>query len=46
MPQIATKFAPQPWRHTAESVPAALRASLKRMQIDKVRMPHSVCIKR
>ena len=35
-PQIATKFAPQPWRQTPESVPLACKASLKRLQQDKM----------
>lgn len=35
-PLIATKFAPQPWRFTAESVPLAARASLKRLQLQKM----------
>lgn len=30
-PQIATKFAPQPWRFTADSVALACRASLQRL---------------
>lgn len=33
--QIATKFAPYPWRLTADSVPAALKASLARLQLPK-----------
>lgn len=32
-PAVATKFAPQPWRQTADSVPTALKASLARMQV-------------
>jgi hypothetical protein len=35
-PLIATKYAPQPWRFTADTVPAACKASLKRLQLDKV----------
>lgn len=35
-PVIATKFPPLPWRLTAESLPIALKASLKRLQLDKV----------
>lgn len=35
-PIIATKFPPLPWRLTKDSVPIALRASLKRLQLDKV----------
>lgn len=35
-PLIATKYAPQPWRFTADSVPAACRASLKRLQLDQM----------
>jgi aryl-alcohol dehydrogenase-like predicted oxidoreductase len=37
-PAIATKFAPLPWRLTAASVPAACRASLKRLQLDKMEL--------
>eukprot|EP00199_Chlamydomonas_sp_CCMP681_P001956 CAMPEP_0119107180 /NCGR_PEP_ID=MMETSP1180-20130426/8975_1 /TAXON_ID=3052 ORGANISM="Chlamydomonas cf sp, Strain CCMP681" /NCGR_SAMPLE_ID=MMETSP1180 /ASSEMBLY_ACC=CAM_ASM_000741 /LENGTH=379 /DNA_ID=CAMNT_0007092633 /DNA_START=5 /DNA_END=1144 /DNA_ORIENTATION=+ len=33
--QVATKFAPQPWRLTADSVPNALKASLKRLGKDR-----------
>lgn len=35
---VATKFAPLPWRLTSESVPLALKASLKRMQRDKTEL--------
>lgn len=35
-PEIATKFAPQPWRHTPESVVDACKASLARLQLPKV----------
>ncbi|CAD7700092.1 unnamed protein product [Ostreobium quekettii] len=35
-PVIATKFAPYPWRLSAESVPIALKASLKRLQVDSI----------
>ena len=35
-PTIATKFPPLPWRVTKESVPIALKASLQRLQLDKV----------
>eukprot|EP00210_Caulerpa_lentillifera_P007002 g6696.t1 len=35
-PVVATKFPPLPWRLTKESVPIALKASLKRLQLDKV----------
>eukprot|EP00877_Chromochloris_zofingiensis_P004358 jgi/Chrzof1/13923/Cz08g18010.t1 len=35
-PIIATKYAPQPWRLTAGSVPKACKASLNRLQIDKL----------
>lgn len=35
-PLIATKYAPQPWRFTADSVPDACRASLKRLQLEKM----------
>ncbi len=36
--QVATKFAPLPWRLTADSVPAALKASLSRLQMSKVEL--------
>ena len=36
--QIATKFAPVPWRFTAESVSEALTASLKRLQLERVEL--------
>lgn len=36
--QVATKFAPLPWRQTAASVPAALKASLGRMQLSKIEL--------
>lgn len=32
-PVIATKFAPYPWRLSADSVPIALKASLQRLQV-------------
>jgi diketogulonate reductase-like aldo/keto reductase len=35
-PIIASKFAPQPWRFTADTVPAACKASLKRLQLEKM----------
>ena len=35
-PIIATKFPPLPWRLSKESVPIALKASLQRLQLDKV----------
>lgn len=35
-PAIATKFAPLPWRLSSKSVPIALKASLKRLQLDGV----------
>lgn len=35
-PIIATKYAPLPWRWTAESVPNALQNSLKRLQLSKL----------
>jgi len=35
-PLVATKFAPQPWRLGADSVPEACRASLKRLQLSKM----------
>ncbi|GBF94827.1 aldo keto reductase [Raphidocelis subcapitata] len=35
-PLIATKYAPQPWRFTADTVPTACRASLKRLQLEKM----------
>ena len=35
-PIIASKFAPQPWRLTAQSVPTACKASLKRLQLDRM----------
>ena len=34
--QIATKFAPLPWRFSAQSVSDALNDSLKRLQVEKV----------
>lgn len=34
-PQIATKFAPLPWRLTSDSVPIALKASLSRLGLSK-----------
>eukprot|EP00798_Chlamydomonas_sp_ICE-L_P025879 gene25879-11551_t len=36
VPLVATKYAPQPWRQQASCVPEALRASLTRLQQDKV----------
>jgi hypothetical protein len=36
--QVATKYAPQPWRLNAESVPIALKASLARLQLPKVEL--------
>ncbi|KIY94697.1 aldo/keto reductase [Monoraphidium neglectum] len=35
-PLIATKYAPQPWRLSAASVPDACRASLKRLQLEQM----------
>lgn len=35
-PTVATKFAPLPWRQTADSVPTALKASLQRLQMDSI----------
>jgi aryl-alcohol dehydrogenase-like predicted oxidoreductase len=34
--QVATKFAPLPWRFTPDSVVHACEASLKRLQMRKV----------
>jgi diketogulonate reductase-like aldo/keto reductase len=36
--QVATKFAPLPWRQTAASVPVALRESLARMRRQKTEL--------
>ena len=36
-PAIATKFAPLPWRLTREAVPQALRQSLDRLQMGRLR---------
>lgn len=35
-PIIATKYAPQPWRLTQGSVPAACKASLARLQLQQM----------
>ena len=35
-PVVATKFAPLPWRVTADSVVSAARASLGRLQMEKM----------
>lgn len=35
-PVISTKFAPLPWRQSADSVPMALEQSLRRLKVDKV----------
>eukprot|EP00775_Hariotina_reticulata_P010106 gene10106-10262_t len=35
-PTIATKYAPQPWRLTAQSVPVACKESLNRLQLKKL----------
>lgn len=35
-PIIATKYAPQPWRLTQGSVPAACKASLERLQLQQM----------
>lgn len=35
-PIVATKFAPLPWRLTADSVPLAAQASLRRLQMTKL----------
>ena len=35
-PIIATKYAPQPWRLTGASVPAACKASLSRLQLQQM----------
>lgn len=35
-PLVATKYAPQPWRLTADTVPAACRASLKRLRLQQM----------
>lgn len=35
-PIIATKYAPQPWRLTQGSVPAACKASLSRLQLQQM----------
>ena len=35
-PLIATKYAPQPWRFTADSVVGACRASLGRLKLDRM----------
>jgi len=35
-PLVASKFAPQPWRLSADAVPEACRASLKRLQLQKM----------
>ncbi len=35
-PIIATKFAPLPWRLTADAVPAACKASLERLGLQKM----------
>jgi aryl-alcohol dehydrogenase-like predicted oxidoreductase len=35
-PLVATKYAPQPWRYTADSVVAACRASLARLRLEQM----------